>query len=211
MLLLGACSAPVGPVAPPGTAVVYVIDRGWHTDIGLPADAVLGDLATLERGFPGVRFLVFGFGERQFYMARHETLGAALGALLPSQSALLLTALRASPQAAFGAAHVVTLHVSQAGFVQIEEAVWQQLVKAPDGAPIRLADGPYPGSVFYAARGIYDAFDTCNTWTTAMLHIGGLPVSSSGVLFAAQVRDMARAIAVRQAALSATSTDESPP
>ena len=49
---------------------VYVVGRGWHTDIGLPVDEVTGPLASLESDFPGVRFMVFGFGEREYYMAR---------------------------------------------------------------------------------------------------------------------------------------------
>jgi hypothetical protein len=53
--------------------------------------------------------------------------------------------------------------------------------------------------VFYAARGTYDAFDTCNTWTAGMLHDGGLPVSSAGVVFPGQVMRMARAIEAQQA------------
>lgn len=199
--LLCSCASPVGQVGPPGNAVVYVIDRGWHTDIGLPGSEVAGPLAMLEQRFPGVRFLTFGFGERQFLLSRQPTVGGMLSALLPSRSALLMTALGASPDAAFGARHVVVLYVTGAGLAGIEAAVWQELEKSPNGAPLLLADGPYPGSVFYAARGTYDAFDTCNTWTAAMLHAGGLPVATSGVLFSGQVMGIARAIAARQALL----------
>jgi len=203
-LLLCACTAPAPPVAllePPGDAIVYVIERGWHSDIGLPAEEITGPLTTLERRFPGVRFLTFGFGERQFLLARQVTLGGMLSALLPSQSALLVTALSATPEAAFGAEHVVTLHVSRDGLARIEAAIWLELEKPPDGEPPVLADGPYPGSVFYAARGTYDAFDTCNTWTADMLHAGGLPVPTAGVLFVGQVMGMARSIAARQASM----------
>jgi hypothetical protein len=121
-----------------------------------------------------------------------------LSALFPSRSALLMTALAATPDAAFGAGHVVALHISAEGLARIEDAVWQQLEKSPDGAPVVLADGPYPGSVFYAAQGTYDAFDTCNTWTADMLHAGGLPVPRTGVVFVGQVMGIARSISARQ-------------
>ena len=55
---------------PDGDATIYVVGRGWHTDIGLSVDEVTGPLASLERDFPGIRFMVFGFGEREYYMAQ---------------------------------------------------------------------------------------------------------------------------------------------
>jgi uncharacterized protein (TIGR02117 family) len=201
VLSLSACTPPVGPVGPPGPAVVYIVDRGWHTDVTLPVDEISGPLAMLEASFPGVRFLSFGFGERQFFMARHTTLGETLSALLPSQSALLMTALSATPEAAFGTRNVVALHISSTGSAAIQAAIWQELARSPQGQPIPLAGGPYPGSVFYAARGTYDAFDTCNTWTADVLHAGGLPVSSKGVVFSGQIMGEVRTIAAEQASL----------
>ena len=56
-----------GPI-PVGEATLYVVERGWHTDIGISADEVSTPLASLGQGFPGVRFMVFGFGERAYYM-----------------------------------------------------------------------------------------------------------------------------------------------
>jgi hypothetical protein len=185
--------------APADDAIVFVIERGWHSDIGLPVEEIAGPLTGLERKFPGVRFLTFGFGERQFLLTRRATLFGMLSALLPSRSALLVTALGATPEAAFGAQHLVVLHVSHEGLARVEAAVWQQLEKSPAGEPVMLADGPYAGSVFYAAAGTYDAFDTCNTWTAEMMRTGGLPVPTAGVLFVGQVMGSARWISARQA------------
>jgi uncharacterized protein (TIGR02117 family) len=197
-LLTAACSAPP-PVALPGDAVVYVIGRGWHTDIGLPVEEIEGPLATLESAFPGVRFLTFGFGERQFLVNRKATFGAMLNALLPSPSALLMTALGATPEAAFGQPNEVVLHVSPAGLERIEASIWREFELSSGGEPLRLAEGPYPGSVFYAARDTYDGLHTCNTWTADTLRAGGLPMPATGVLFAGQVMSMARWIGARQA------------
>ena len=55
---------PTDAPVPNGEATIYVVGRGWHTDIGLSVDEVTGPLASLERDFPGIRFMVFGFGER---------------------------------------------------------------------------------------------------------------------------------------------------
>jgi uncharacterized protein (TIGR02117 family) len=198
-LLLAACSTPA-PVEPPGIAIVYVVDRGWHTDIALPVEEIAGPLASLEAEFPGVRVLTFGFGERQFLVNHEKDLGSMLNALLPSRSALLVTALNTSPQAAFGASNVVTLHVSQAGLDRIEASIWQEFERSASGQPMLLANGPYPGSVFYAAVDTYDGFNTCNTWTADTLRTGGVPMPAAGVLFSGQVMGPARWIEAHQAA-----------
>jgi uncharacterized protein (TIGR02117 family) len=198
-LLTAGCSVPVS-VEATDDPVVYVVGRGWHTDIGLPVEEIAGDLARLEGGFPGVRFLTFGFGERQFLVNRKTNVGAMLNALLPSRSALLMTALRATPQAAFGSRNVVVLHVSRAGLDRIEASIWREFDRSATGEPMLLADGPYPGSVFYAARDTYDGFYTCNTWTAQTLRTGGLPMPVAGVLFSGQVMGMARWMAAHHAA-----------
>ncbi len=193
------CSVPTSPPPVDDDVVVYVIERGWHTDIGLPAEEITGPLARLEAPFPGVRFLTFGFGERQFVVDRQTGFGAMLSALLPSRSALLATALRTIPEAAFGADNVVALRIPPAGMARIQAVIWQELDRSSDGEPLLLANGPYPGSVFYAADDTYDGLFTCNTWTAATLRAGGLPIPMLGVLFSGQVMGMARWISAHQA------------
>lgn len=72
--LIGGCAGgpvPTRPASSSGAAYqVYVIDRGWHTEIGLPATALDGRLAALAADFPGARFLTFGFGDRHYLLAR---------------------------------------------------------------------------------------------------------------------------------------------
>ena len=46
----------------PADRVIYVIARGWHTDIGLSIKEARGRLISFRKSFPGVRYLVFGFG-----------------------------------------------------------------------------------------------------------------------------------------------------
>lgn len=198
-LLAGCATVPSGEV-PAGGAVLYVVERGWHTDIGLPVTEVGGPLASLEQDFPGVRFMVFGFGEREFYMSRTAGSGEMLAALLPSKSAILMTALLVAPDEAFAGHRVAVLRLPQSGVDTVAGLIWDELEKTPEGAAVRLAPGPYPGSLFYASRETYDAFNTCNTWTASLLHAGGLPVNHAGVLLAGQVMEQALSVAARQAA-----------
>ncbi len=200
-LLLIGCAAEspaIDPSALQGDATIYVVGRGWHTDIGLPVDELSLPLAALERDFPGVRYLVFGFGEREYIMGRHTGSGEMLAALFPSDSAVLMTALNAPPGTAFPDEHVVTLRVSQRAVDRIAGRIWQTLEKAPDGSVRRLADGPYSGSVFYASTETYDLFYTCNTWTLQVLREAGLPFNPNGVVFVGQVMQQVRGLAQRQ-------------
>jgi uncharacterized protein (TIGR02117 family) len=196
--LAGCTVMPTDVPVPDGEATIYVVGRGWHTDIGLPVDEVTGQLASLGHDFPGIRFMVFGFGEREFYMARSEGSGEMLAALFPSKSAILMTALRAPPMEAFADHQVVTLRLPPASVERIATTLWQDLEKTPDGSAVRLADGPYVGSAFYAATETYDAFHTCNTWTALVLRDAGIPVDTH-VLFAGQVMRQVARLAAAQA------------
>jgi Protein of unknown function (DUF2459) len=182
---------------PPGSqaATAFVIDRGWHTDIGIGVEEVHGPLITIEQSFPGVRYLVFGFGDRAYLLARHRTLLDMVGAVLPGPGAMLVTALRAPPTDAFGAEHVIGLPLSQAQLDRLTGFIWNNLQKNSRGLPLVIADGPYPGSIFYASSATYDVAYTCNTWTADALYVAGLPVSPDGVVFASQLMRRVRSAA----------------
>jgi hypothetical protein len=186
-----------GPI-PVGDAMLYVVERGWHTDVGLSVDEVGNPLASLEQGFPGVRFMVFGFGERAYYMGHDTDSGEMLAALLPSKSAILMTALTAPPPEAFPDHKVIILRLPQDNLARVATRLWDDLEKTADGTVQRLADGPYVGSVFFASNETYDAFHTCNTWTALLLREAGFPVDPH-VLFADQVMRQVSVIATQQA------------
>jgi uncharacterized protein (TIGR02117 family) len=191
LLLLTTCAGP--PLPPPGnTATVIVVDRGWHTEIGLPADALDHRFDALRARFPGARSFTFGFGERLYVQKRDRTAFDALRALLPSDGMVLVTALNTTPFGAFGADDVVPLAVSAEGFAGVEDFVSNSISDNAAGAPDFVGEGPYPGSAFYASTRTYYGLFTCNTWTAEALRAGGVPVTSKAVLFADQVMGQVR-------------------
>ena len=171
---------------------IYVIDRGWHTDIGLPIAALSGKLAIIAEDFPGATSLTVGFGDRAYLLERDTDLFDMLRALVPGKAALLVTGLRAPPEAAFGAENVVTLAIAKPQLEALESSVASYFATDRAGTPLRLADGPYPGSLFFASDATYDAFYTCNTWTAERLRAGGYAVSTTLMIFAPQVMAEAR-------------------
>jgi hypothetical protein len=194
LLALPACyhSPPRRPSGAADAAhVVYVVRRSWHIDIGFPAQDLEPPLATLRDDFPGVAYLVFGFGDRRYLLSQQHSAGNMLAALWPGPGLLLLTLLRATPQQAFGSANVLPIAITMQQSRDLQRFVWQTLSK--DTSPVQpLAVGPYAGSVFYAASLNYSALHTCNTWAARALHAGRLPVRSTGVEFAGQVWSQAQ-------------------
>jgi uncharacterized protein (TIGR02117 family) len=197
-LVLAGCAAPPPPAdltAGPKTETIFLVARGWHTDVGVLAAQAGGTLGQLRTTFPGVHTLLIGFGERAYLLRRQNDSGDMLAALMPGAGALLVTALRGTPESAFPPGDVILLHVSARGLARLTDFLAESFERKPDGALRGIADGPYPGSLFYASTRTYSGGYTCNTWTAEALQTTGLPVHAAGVIFAGEVADQARQIA----------------
>jgi uncharacterized protein (TIGR02117 family) len=191
MVLAGCASVPQrrarepSPQTTPRTTV-YVARRGWHIDIGFAVPDLAPPLAILAADFPDPHYVFFGFGDRRYLTSRNKNFPSMLAALWPGAAIVLATALQATPEQAFGAAHVLRLSVSSAQAQEAQLFVWRSLVKEA-GAVRAYATGPYEGSLYYSAVLAYSAVHTCNTWVAEALQSMGLPVQSVGVVFAAQL------------------------
>src|SRR5215472_12116770 len=195
---LAGCSG-ASPVEPyTGTAsrteLLYVISGGWHTELGLPAGAISGPLAALKSEFPSARYLVFGWGARDYYMARNPGVADMLRALAPGPAVMLIVPLKMPPETFFGASNTLIVHVSRDGVERLSELLYNYLAADEDRNPGCIGTGPYPESVFYASTGTYNLSHTCNTWTAEALYAAGLPVNAAGVVFAGQVLDQLSSI-----------------
>jgi len=198
LLRLAGCTAtipqqPYAGAAPP-TEAIYVISGGWHTELGLPVAAITGSLVALQPDFPGARYLVFGWGAHDYYMAQNPGIGDLLRALASGPAVMLVIPIEISPEAFFGASNVLALPAPQRGVQRLSDFLWDYLAVNKDGPPRRIGTGPYPQSIFYASTGTYSLDHTCNTWTAEALHTAGLPVTAAGVVFASQVLDQLSSI-----------------
>jgi uncharacterized protein (TIGR02117 family) len=183
-----AAAMPETPVPARGDTV-YVIADGWHTELVLAVAEISGPLARLAAAFPGAPYLIFGWGSRDFYMARNPGLGDLLRAAVPGPAVMLVIPLGVPPTAYLGPGNAWAIPLSGEGAAALSQFLSDSVAKNQAGAPVRAGDGPDPRSVFYAATGTYDASDTCNTWTAEALHAAGLPVTAAGVVFAGQLVD----------------------
>jgi uncharacterized protein (TIGR02117 family) len=188
---LADCSAttPVEPDSRSATRneVVYVISGGWHTELGLRQAEISGPLAALKPDFPGAEYLVFGWGARDYYMARNPGIADLLRAAVPGPAVMLVIPLPIAPEVFFGAANTFVIPVSQDGVQRLSQFLGSYLAVDKEGFFRRISPGPYPQSAFYASTGTYNLGHTCNTWTAEGLRVAGLSVSAAGVIFASQV------------------------
>jgi Protein of unknown function (DUF2459) len=126
-----------------------------------------------------------------------------LAAIWRGPALVLATGLTAAPEQAFGDNRVIQLRVSPGQLSAARDYIARSIA-----SPLKVADGPYPGSVYFAATARYSGLHTCNTWAAEVLEQAGLPVHSRGVIFAGQlwtqVNDAAR---VQAMSLPATSPD----
>ena len=185
---------PASELASEATATVFVVERGWHTDIGLPTAEIHLPLSQAASGWASANFVLFGFGDRRYVLKRTTNIFDMVAALFPAPGALLVSGYTQSLEAAFPAPddEVLQLPVTQAQLDDLEQSLWRYFDRGSDERPVMIGTGPYADSTFYATPAIYDAFFTCNTWVAGLLEKTGLPVRSSGVLFAGQVMEQAR-------------------
>ncbi|HTV80068.1 MAG TPA: DUF2459 domain-containing protein [Steroidobacteraceae bacterium] len=184
------------PVTGPLTAV-FVVKRGWHTDIGFAVPDISAPLAATRSAFPAARYVLFGFGDRHYLLTHGRKFAALFGAIWPGRAVVLVTTLEASPEAAFGDQHVIRLMVPPEQQERLQAFIWKS-VESSAGSPQSLGPGPYAGSAYYAATEGYSGLHTCNTWTAEGLAAAGLAVHSRGVEFAGQVWHQVRRLAAHQ-------------
>jgi uncharacterized protein (TIGR02117 family) len=166
-----------------------VLAGGWHTELALPMSAISGPLTALKPSFPEARHLVFGWGARDYYMARDPGPGDLLRAIVPGPAVLLVVPLKTAPEAFAGAGGAFAIPLPQPGTERLSHFLWEYVARDATGAVRPVAGGPYPGSAFYASTGTFDITHTCNTWTAEALRAAGVLVNPAGVVYASQLLD----------------------
>lgn len=171
----------------PRFETIYVVSGGWHTELGLPSEGLTGDLAALKPEFPTARYIIFGWGARDYYTAQNAGIGDLLRAAVPGPAVMLVIPLQISPEVFFGPSNVFVLSAPREGIQRLAQFLWDYLAVDSERLPRRIGTGPYPQSVFYASTGTYNLGHTCNTWTAEALQVAGLPINAAGVVFASQL------------------------
>lgn len=174
---------PRGPAARDAVAsgrTVLVLSNPIHTDIALPLDedvlSTFADLtdAAFPVGDPAVRWLVFGWGGRSFYL---ET--PSWSELRPLPVLKAVTIDRSVMHVALAGSidrdqpEVLAVRLDEAGFARLVAFIDASFRRQADGSRPAIADAGYGAfDRFYEARGFFNALVGCNVWTAAALRAG---------------------------------------
>lgn len=166
----------------PATRRILVLSNPIHTDIALPADPdVLRALsfvsdAGLNLDYPGVHWVVVGWGSRAFYIETPTWAdlkpGPVLKALTWDRSVMHV---RRVGQIAEGLEAVRAVDLSNAAFERLAEEIVASFLTMGPGEPIAISNASYDEhDIFFPGVDGFNAFVGCNTWTARILRIAGL-------------------------------------
>lgn len=163
------------------TRRIYVLSNPIHTDIAVPVDAAL-----LERfrflsgdGIPiggeGVRYLIFGWGGRAFYLETPTWSqlkpGPVFKALTVDASVMHVDVAGAIPEPHPA---VAGYDISEQHFSALLDFIEASFARGSSG-PVFIPRAGYAATDgFYEANGVFNALVGCNTWTARALRVAGL-------------------------------------
>ena len=178
--LTAGCLGPVASLFPPAPDApvepVWVVDHGWHTGLVLERSSIPHGLLPEQDDFPAAQYLEIGWGDAQFYRTPDAGVSLAIrAAFLSKASVLHVVGLPAGK--AFAAGDVVEIRLSRLGFDGLARLVDGSFDRGGQRAASPQGRGLYGDSRFYAARGRYHLFYTCNTWIADALRAAGLPIT----------------------------------
>jgi hypothetical protein len=177
----------------PRSEEIYVIRRGWHTDIGFDAASVAGSLHQINAQLPPSRYLQFGFGDRRYLLTHDNGSSGALEALWPGPAVILVTGLIASPQSTYERNHVIRIKVTPVQLLAAQEYLANSFASAGNQLE-PVARAPNGGSVYFTARHRYSALFTCNSWAADLLAAADLPIDTTGVVIASKLWSQVRRV-----------------
>ena len=168
------------------TRHILVLSNPIHTDIALPADAdVLKTLsfvseAGLDLDYPGIFWVVVGWGSRSFYIETPTWAdlkpGPVLRALTWDRSVMHVRRAGHIPE---DSEDVQVIDLTSEDFGNLLDEIRGSFHAENASGPRAIVGAAYDAhDMFFPARGGFNAFMGCNTWTARMLREAGLKTGS---------------------------------
>jgi hypothetical protein len=199
VLVVGGCSSFVKPCSPfTADDLVYVVEQGWHVEIGLPVEELDEDLAFFHAVFPGARVIMFGYGKQTFITAPPDTLSEYFLGPFPGPAVIQTVGLKVTPLEAYPPENTITLILPAGGRRALSAYIRKDLTQNMSRAPMVVTQSTDPNGLFYASESEYSLTHTCNTWIADALHAAGFPISGNGVIFSYQVMARVETVAETQ-------------
>lgn len=159
------------------TQQVWVLSNGFHSAIALrTSDA--GPLLRSVVGDPQAHWIVVGWGDRDYFMAKRATLWITLkAACWPTDSALHVIPLRKPPEAVYRSSDIVRLKLSPENAARLVSYLEAQFATDWQRRPIFIGRGFSERSAFFLGNEKFYFPKMCNWWVADGLREAGLPLS----------------------------------
>lgn len=157
---------------------VHVVQYGWHTALLFDGPSFLARSTKLGHDFKDHKYMLVGWGDGEYFVEDHPSMGQAVKALVASDyPALQVGGRDTNPPLGVAAGDSVALAVTESGYAQLVAYVDRSIAADADGKPVYLGKQAANLNLFYKATGNYSMFNNCNSWLVGALRAAGLPVS----------------------------------
>ena len=159
---------------------VYLITNGIHTDLALPLKNDTFDWTTIIN--PGDTraassdwgYAAFGWGDRGFYVETPHWRDLKISTALSAVSGLGDSIIHVTYYPTlWESTHSIAIPMPRAQYRRLAASIHDQFA-LHEGRAIVAAPAYGDNDTFYAARGHYSLFHTCNSWTNRRLSDAGL-------------------------------------
>jgi uncharacterized protein (TIGR02117 family) len=168
-----------------GMHSIFVIAHAHHSGIIVRADEVRADAWPARRDFPDAKFLVMGWGHREYYPHDDPGVSLAIRALFtPGLSTLNVIPVSGALTQAFPGSEMIELHIADDGFERLVQFVRDTYELDAQGRGIPVPSGVRHAGRFYASQRTFHALENCNTWVAQALRQAGVDIDPETTLTA---------------------------
>ncbi len=184
--IIGAQSRAAPPEPQPADRRILILSGFLHADLALPADAALLERFSflskkggLPLDNPNLRYLVVGWGARDFYMTAGTYSDirpmAVLSAIFGDRSVMHVVASGDISSKDTDGVRSLTLQAAQ--YEALLQHIEAGFARDGQGSPILIPDVSHGyGDVFYEGVGRFNILRPCNAWTGEGLRKAGVRV-----------------------------------
>lgn len=178
--------------AGPPTALVYLVNHGWHAGIIIRRADVPRGVWPEIADFPDAEYLEVGWGDWDYYQAQDIGVWITLkAALWPTASVLNVVGFSGSAAGRYPHSEIIPLGLSEIGLESLSRYIHDSYKRHGEARVAPLGVAPYGNSRFYPAVGKFHLFNTCNVWAAHALRRAGYPISPSLAITASTLMSQA--------------------
>lgn len=161
----------------PGSKKIYILKHQWHTGIIFKIEDIKSDLDFLVQDFGDSEYIEVGWGDKDFYMAREETVWLVFkAAIWPTKSVLHVAEIKNNQLMMFEEDEIIEIELDDEDLDKLILYIKSSFYLDENKRPEKLGKGLYGKSQFYLSEEKYHLFKTCNVWMAKGLKKGGVPI-----------------------------------